>query len=125
METRGGHRPADIGRAAEDRALTVLEQAGLRLLERNFRCRLGEIDLVMRDGTTVVFVEVRQRRSSRFGSAAESVSEGKLRRIRAAAELWLRRSRCSGHARIDIVTLDGGPADDPMIRWIRGADARE
>lgn len=125
MENRGGNSPAEIGRAAEDRALVLLQQAGLRLLERNFRCRLGEIDLVMRDGTTVVFVEVRQRRSSRFGSAAESVSAGKLRRVRRAAELWLRRSRCNSQARIDVVTLDGGLEDGPMIRWIRGADAQE
>ena len=125
METGGGASPAEIGRAAEDRALVLLEQAGLRLLERNFRCRLGEIDLVMRDGTTVVFVEVRQRRSSRFGSAAESVSASKLRRVRAAAELWLRRSRCNSRARIDVVTLDGGLEDDPMIRWIRSADTQE
>ena len=125
METGGGHSPAEIGRAAEDRAVVLLEQAGLRLLERNFRCRLGEIDLVMQEGTTVVFVEVRQRRSSRFGSAAESVSAGKLRRVRAAAELWLRRSRCNSRARVDVVTLDGGLEDGPMIRWIRGADAQE
>ena len=125
MENRGGNSPAEIGRAAEDRALALLEQAGLSLLDRNFRCRLGEIDLVMRDGASVVFVEVRQRRSSRFGSAAESVSATKLRRVRAAAELWLRRSRCSSRARIDVVTLDGMPGEDPMIRWIRGADAQE
>jgi len=79
----------------------------------------------MQEGTTVVFVEVRQRRSSRFGSAAESVSAGKLRRVRAAAELWLRRSRCNSRARIDVVTLDGGLEDGPMIRWIRSADTQE
>jgi len=65
-----GTGPADTGRAAEDHALATLQNAGLRLLQRNFRCRFGEIDLIMRDGNVLVFVEVRHRSSARFGSAA-------------------------------------------------------
>jgi putative endonuclease len=92
------------------------------LLERNFRCRSGEIDLIMRDGTTLVFIEVRMRRQSRFGSAAESINASKLRRIRSAAALWLRITHCCDPVRLDVITLDGEDCDTARIAWIRGVD---
>lgn len=122
MDSRRRDAPATIGRGAEDRALRFLEQAGLGLLERNFRCRSGEIDLIMRDGATLVFIEVRMRRQSRFGGAAESIDASKLRRIRSAAALWLRITHCSDPVRLDVVTLDGEHCDTARIAWIRGAD---
>lgn len=115
------HGSTRIGRAAEDRALALLIASGLQLVERNFRCRLGEIDLVMRDRGTVVFVEVRLRRSARHGSAAESVDGRKLRRLQAAAMTWQRWRGFDGPLRLDVVTLDGGMPDDARIEWIRGA----
>lgn len=115
------HGSARIGRAAEDRALALLIGSGLQLVERNFRCRLGEIDLVMRDRGTVVFVEVRLRRSARHGSAAESIDGRKLRRLQAAAMTWQRWRGFDGPLRLDVVTLDGGMPDDARIEWIRGA----
>jgi putative endonuclease len=121
MDTRGRNTPANIGRAAEDRALVFLEKAGLCLLERNFRCRAGEIDLIMREGGTIVFVEVRLRRVSRFGTAAESVGSAKLRRVQFAAELWLRLRGRDSPARIDVLTLDGAECETARIGWIRGA----
>lgn len=92
------------------------------MIERNFRCRSGEIDLVMRDGDAVVFVEVRMRRDAGFGSASESIDAGKLRRIRSAAEFWLRCHGRVGHARVDVVTLDGADCSTARIGWIRGVD---
>ena len=77
------------GSAAEDAAKTHLEQRGLKLLEQNFRCRRGEIDLIMQDGTGLVFIEVRYRRQNRFGSALESVTPAKQARVVAAARYYL------------------------------------
>ena len=122
MDNRGRDTPINVGCGAEDRALKFLEDAGLILLARNFRCRLGEVDLIMQEGSAIVFVEVRKRRNSRFGTAAESVSTSKLRRIRAAAELWLRMARRNNAARLDVVTMDGDDVATARIGWIRGVD---
>ncbi len=85
------------GDAAEARALAWLQARGLRCLARNYRCRLGEIDLIMQDGDTVVFVEVRQRRSARFGGAAASITPAKQARLTLAAEHYL-QTQCGGCA---------------------------
>jgi putative endonuclease len=119
-------RAADIGRAAEDRALAELGAAGLVLVARNFRCRVGEIDLVMRDRGTLVFVEVRQRRSALFGSASESVTPAKQRRLRAAAALFVAWHPSLGAMpmRFDLVALDGnGGQREPRLQWLRGYTA--
>ncbi len=76
----------------------------------------------MQEGSAIVFVEVRKRRNSRFGTAAESVSTSKLRRIRAAAALWLRVARRNNVARLDVVTMDGDDVATARIGWIRGVD---
>jgi putative endonuclease len=108
------------GDAAEDAALHYLQQAGLRLLERNYRTPGrggGEIDLIMRepDGTTV-FVEVRQRSSERHGGAAASVGGVKQRRIVFAARHYLMRLRSMPPCRFDVVLLG---ADG--IHWLQAA----
>jgi putative endonuclease len=113
-----------LGRRAEDHALRHLEQHGLRLLERNYRCRGGEIDLVMMDGTTLVLVEVRSRSNTGFGTAAETVGSRKQARITLAARHLLRtRQQLSRlRARFDVVALD--PGDSPgefRVSWIRDA----
>lgn len=116
---------ADAGRQGEDRALQHLQRAGLRLIERNYRvargpgARAGEVDLILqdRDGT-VVFVEVRTRRSSAqaFGGAAASVGVAKQRRIVLAARHWLMRRPTLPACRFDVVAIDGG-----HLEWIRAA----
>ncbi|GLQ93039.1 YraN family protein [Dyella acidisoli] len=77
------------GSAFEQRACTELEGAGLKLLTRNYTTRYGELDLVMRDGDTVVFVEVRHRLRASHGDAANSVTVSKQAKLIRAAELWL------------------------------------
>ena len=109
-----------VGDAAEDAALRLLQQAGLRLLERNYRTPGrggGEIDLVMRapDGTTV-FVEVRQRRSASHGGAAASVGAVKQRRIVFAARHYLMHWREPPPCRFDVVSVQ--PAG---IEWLQAA----
>lgn len=106
-----------IGRTAEDRALEHLEARGLRLETRNFRCRGGEIDLVMRDGNERVFVEVRFRASQRFGSPEATVNAAKQKRIALAAGHYLAQHD-DRPCRFDVVALDGDP---PTVRWYRNA----
>ena len=91
-------------------------------MERNFRCRSGEIDLIMQHGSAIVFVEVRMRRQRSFGGAAGSIDTSKLRRVRNAASLWLRIFRRHDPARLDVVTLDGERVETARIDWIRGVD---
>lgn len=79
----------DAGAAIESLAATWLQQQGLTCIERNFRCKGGEIDLIMRDRGTLVFVEVRLRNRDDFGSAAESVTLAKQRRVIHAAQYYL------------------------------------
>jgi putative endonuclease len=113
-----------LGRRAEDVACRHLEAHGLRLLERNYRCRAGEIDLVMLDGATLALVEVRSRSTSAHGDAASTVGARKQRRfIRAARHLLLTRPDYRRlAARFDVVAIDsGGSGEPPRITWIRDA----
>lgn len=105
------------GRAAEEIATRWLAQRGLRIVERNFRTRRGEIDIVARDGATLVFVEVRLRGSSAFGGAAASITAGKRARVVAAAQEYLARHRVRSDCRFDAVLLDG--LDERSVEWLR------
>lgn len=78
-----------LGRFGEDTAAAHLEQAGMVLLERNWRCRAGEIDIIAVDAGVLVFCEVKTRSTAAFGSPAEAVSWVKLQRLRRLAALWL------------------------------------
>jgi putative endonuclease len=105
------------GAGAEDEALAFLRGQGLRLLERNYRCRFGEIDLIMKEGATLVFVEVRMRKNTSFGGAAESITARKQKRIVAAARHYLSQSSVVPNCRFDALLLrPNHPAD-----WIRDA----
>jgi len=109
-----------IGLAGEERAAHHLAGQGLELLLRNWRCRMGEIDLVAIDRGVLVIVEVRHRRHRDYGGAAASITPAKRRRIiRAARHLLMRRPELARlPARFDVVALDG---PDGHIEWIRGA----
>jgi len=96
-----------LGRLGEDRALAHLSAAGLVLVERNFLCKAGEIDLIMRHGAHLVFVEVRRRAGSRYGGAAASVTPAKQRRLIHAAQFYLQRYRHLPPCRFDLVAIDG------------------
>jgi len=105
------------GRRGEELACRHLESRGLRLLERNYRCRAGEIDLVMRDASTLVFVEVRFRASDRFGGAAASVGPAKQMRLTAAASHFLQRKSLNLPCRFDVIAIGAGD----RIDWIQDA----
>lgn len=108
----------DAGRAAERLAAQFLEARGLVILERNFRCRTGEVDLIARDGGTIVFVEVRLRAGHAFGGAAASVDARKQAKVLRAARYYL-AGKPEQPCRCDVVALDRLAAD--RIEWIRDA----
>jgi len=105
------------GARAEDLCAELLRAAGLKLVERNWRCRLGEIDLIAEEGETLVFAEVRMRGPGSFGGAAESVTAAKRSRLLAAARLYLTR-RPEAACRFDVFLIDGPPRH---VQWIRNA----
>jgi putative endonuclease len=109
-----------LGLAAEERAARHLAGQGLDILLRNWRCRMGELDLVARDGDVLVIAEVRLRHGAGFGNAAASITSAKRRRIiRATRHLLMRRPEFTRlRIRFDVVTLDGA---DETIEWIRAA----
>jgi putative endonuclease len=108
---------AQVGAQKEELARRYLESQGLRLVAHNVRCRLGEVDLVMRDAQTLVFVEVRYRRSERFGGAAASIGHRKRGRLIAAAAFFLQRSPIDLPCRFDVVAIGAGN----RIEWIQNA----
>jgi putative endonuclease len=116
-----------LGHAAESRALSLLQDAGLALLTRNYRCRAGEIDLVMLDADAgvLVLVEVRSRSRGDYGSAAATIGATKQRRFSLAARhlLLLRRDLRRLRVRFDVVAIEPPalPGAAPAVTWIRNA----
>ena len=104
------------GKAAEDAAAAYLTGQGLRLVERNWRCKGGEIDLIMRDGNALVFVEVRLRRDGRFGGAAASITAAKQGRLVHAARLYLAGLAYPPPCRFDAVLIEAG-----RLSWLKDA----
>ncbi len=106
----------------ESRALKELQGAGLRLIERNWHCRFGEIDLVMRDGEALVFVEVRYRDAADSGSALASVGPAKQAKLVRAAQSYLAQHAASAQCpcRFDVVAFDGDEAGVRCV-WLRSA----
>ncbi len=112
----------ESGRAAERLARAHLERHGLVWVDSNFRCRFGELDLVMTDGDTLVVVEVRYRRRTDIMDPRQSITPDKLRRIVLATQLFIRQHRrWREHAvRFDVVGLRG-PLPAARMDWVRGA----
>jgi putative endonuclease len=104
------------GKEAEDRALNYLEQKGLSLIQRNYRSRYGEIDLIMKDDRTIVFIEVRYRRNKTFGGAGLSVTLQKQQRLLTTAAQFLQQHAPHYPARMDVLALEGND-----IEWIKNA----
>ena len=105
------------GARAEDLCAELMRRAGLVLVERNWRCRHGEIDLIAEERGMLVFAEVRMRSGPGFGGAAESVTAAKRQRLLAAARLYLSR-RADTPCRFDVFLVDGTGSS---VQWIRDA----
>ena len=112
------------GNWGEDRAARYLRLHGYRIVERNFRCRQGEIDIIARKGEIIAFVEVKQRKNADFGEAREFVTYAKQRRIIAAAELWLLKTGSELQPRFDVIEVyapEGTRTLFPEINHIENA----
>jgi putative endonuclease len=107
------------GAQAEQLAVQYLQQQGLKLIAQNYRSRFGEIDLIMRDGTTVVFVEVRLRRNAGFGGAAASIDVRKQQRIISTAQHYLAALPRIPACRFDVVLMDD--VERSNLQWLRNA----
>lgn len=119
----------DRGNDAEDACCAWLKKQGLKLLTRNYHSRRGELDLVMQDGTTVVFIEVRYRKNDLYGGAVESVTPSKQQKLRATAEQYLQQETRLQNGRFDVVAMTSAIATGKMAQpvsaytfnWIRNA----
>ena len=105
-----------LGQEAENLSAEFLQRQGLRLVTRNYRCRMGEIDLVMDDRGTLVFVEVRLRKNNLFGGAGASITAHKQGKLVRAAQHYLQQQAVQPPCRFDAVLLDGG-----RLEWIKDA----
>ncbi|MDQ9169195.1 YraN family protein [Oxalobacteraceae bacterium R-40] len=104
------------GQAGEEQALEYLLSQGFRLVERNFHCRGGEIDLIVQKDGMLLFVEVRKRASGQFGGAAASVIPAKQARLKKAAQFYLQRYADPPPCRFDVIAIDGN-----QLNWITNA----
>jgi len=118
-------KSTDIGQQAEQQALNFLQQQGLRLITRNYHCRQGEIDLIMEDQKTLVFIEVRYRKGCNFGSSAESVTLTKQQKIIHTAEHYLLHKVTDQvpACRFDVVAIypSVGGQNSLQFDWIKSA----
>jgi putative endonuclease len=110
-----------LGKNGEEKAVGLLEENGYKILVRNYRTRLGEIDIIAKDKGTIVFIEVKTRNSNKFGLPSEAVSAFKQRQISKAALLYLKENRLLDKpARFDVVSIDCGE-DKPRLDLIKNA----
>ena len=107
-----------LGKAGEQQALFYLREQGLTLVESNFCRPFGEIDLIMQDRLTLVFIEVRSRAPGRFGGAVASVTAKKQRRLILAAQAYLQRYKVLPVCRFDVVAIDAG-----KVCWLKNVMA--
>ncbi|NLW17024.1 MAG: YraN family protein [Firmicutes bacterium] len=100
----------EVGRLGEEAALRFLQKQGYRLITRNFYCPYGELDLIMQRGRQLVFVEVKARTSTRFGTPEEAISSQKLRRLRQAISCYLQQEAPPHYGlRLDVIAVDFEP----------------
>jgi putative endonuclease len=111
-----------LGRYGENLAVDFLERSGLVIIERNWRCELGELDIIARDNADLVVCEVKTRRSIRYGSPLEAVSPRKIRRMRRLAIRWLEERTIHAEIiRFDVVGILAPVGEQPTIEHVRGA----
>jgi putative endonuclease len=111
-----------VGRYGEDLAARYLSTHGFAVLERNWRCELGEIDIVAREGDTLVVCEVKTRRGLNYGSPAESITYRKLATLRKLADRWLKTHELRpAEIRIDIISVLFDRNTPPSVDHVRGA----
>jgi putative endonuclease len=111
----------EVGRRGEDCAAEYLLQAGYTLVERNWRCDQGEIDLIAQRAGDIVFVEVKTRSGVGYGHPFEAITVRKLARLRRLAAVWCRQSgRRARHIRIDAIAVINRPGREPLVEHLEG-----
>ncbi|WP_122820882.1 YraN family protein [Varibaculum vaginae] len=114
-----------IGTAGEDLAVRMLKESGYQILDRNWRCRFGELDIICRDphSARLVFAEVKTRTSQQYGGARRGIGREKYNRLRQLVSLWLSSHPGSGRGRgvrIDLIAIDISGGTVPLITHCRG-----
>ncbi|HHB91895.1 MAG TPA: YraN family protein [Thioploca sp.] len=109
-----------LGQWAEEVAHVYLCKQGLQPIERNYRCKTGEIDLIMLDEETLIFIEVRYRKSQRYGGSLASIDMRKQQRILTTATIYLQSKKLDQQCRFDVVLIDG-LIGNFELNWIRDA----
>jgi len=112
------------GKAAEEIACNHLQQNGLKLIDKNFYSRYGEVDLIMQDQDTLVFIEVRYRKNLDYGGALESVTPSKQKKIQTTALYYMQKKGDAYNSRFDVVALTGNDINNQnklSIEWIQNA----
>lgn len=117
------HARVSLGKWGEDLAARYLIDSGLTVLDRGWRCRDGEIDIVARDGTTLVVCEVKTRTTEAFGSPLAAVTPSKVRRLRRLAAAWLQaHDERATQVRLDVIGILADSHARPLIEHLRGVD---
>ena len=110
----------NLGQQYEQLALSYLIQQGLLLVQQNYLCKAGEIDLIMREGSTLVFIEVKYRASSAFGGALAAVSRSKQQKLLRSCRWYLQQHQMSNApCRIDVLAIEG--AAPYQYQWLKNA----
>ena len=111
------------GKKAEDACYRYLKARGLKPVTRNYHCRHGEIDIIMTEGTILVFIEVRFRKDNRYGGGLESITHHKQNKLRKTAEYYLQKNQHNRAARFDVVSMTNDTASKAgyTFDWIRDA----
>lgn len=121
---RGGEGARTLGQWGEEQAAEWLRRRGWRIVGRNFRCRMGEVDIIAADGRYLAFVEVKLRKDGRYGAACEAVTLSKQRKLRAAAEYYLLCRPTRLQPRFDVAEVyapQGVRTERPDIYYIENA----
>ncbi len=117
------HLRSQIGHHGEDLAVAFLQSRGFRILDRNWRIRLGEIDIIAERSGHIHFVEVKTRRTSTYGYPEEAVTPAKLRVIARVGEAWfLAKNRPFSTFQLDVVSIQLQPAGEPLFTFIEAVD---
>lgn len=121
---RGGEGARTLGQWGEEQAAEWLRRRGLRIVGRNFRCRMGEVDIIAADGRYLAFVEVKLRKDGRYGAACEAITLSKQRKLRTAAEYYLLCHPTRLQPRFDVAEVyapQGVRTERPDIYYIENA----
>ncbi len=115
----------NLGSWGENRAALYLENQGLKIVERGFRCRFGEIDIIAQNSEVLVFCEVKTRRRESFAEPQEAVSRAKQRRLIKTAGWYLNQRSWDGELRFDVIAILAPGGREPIVEWIQDAFAWE